>query len=75
MTLGETHVILSLSKGGTAHPPTPYRREVRLLTVSEVIALLTLLAVVIFGVIDIMKKWPPPAKDAANLHVASVVEP
>ena len=33
-----------------------YRREVVAMTISEVLALLTLLAVVIFGVIDITKK-------------------
>lgn len=45
------------------------------MTLTEVLELLTLLAVVIFGVINVAKKWPPPAKEAATLHVATVVEP
>lgn len=46
---------MQTSKGGTARHQ-PHRREVGTMTVSDTIALLTLLAVVIFGIIDLMKK-------------------
>ena len=44
------------SKGGTAHPSHSAKKGGGSMEVSEIIALLTLLAVVIFGVIDITKK-------------------
>ena len=45
-------------KGNTAQPPNPNRNrwEVVAMTITEVLELLTLLAVVIFGVIEATKK-------------------
>lgn len=47
---------MQTSKGGTAHLSQHKQKGGDSMEVSEIIALLTLLAVVIFGVIDITKK-------------------
>ena len=49
------YVILESVKRGTAKPPKP-RREAENMTTLEVLALLNLIAVVVFGVIQATKK-------------------
>ena len=56
MTYGLTHAIIKPSKRGTARPPTHKGEGGDSMTTLEIIGLLNLLAVVVFGVIQALKK-------------------
>ena len=58
---------IEAKQGRNGSPPNTRAAGGGTMTISEILALLTLLAVVIFGIIDIMKKkWPPPYKGSGQ---------